>query len=130
MPEGVSRELFEDIVQTADGLLGEHPGHSRVLARDALHLQEIHEIHRAVRQCLHEDRRRAGDERGRTEQTTRPNVADGDLTAVAREHVDTEKPLDDYPEALGIGLLVDGRACGYIELTAGGRETLHRLDGQ
>jgi hypothetical protein len=128
--EGVSRELFEDIVQTADGLLGEHPGHGRILSGEALHPRDVHEVHRAVRQCLHEDRRRTRDERGRTEQVAAPNVADRDLAAVAREHVHAEQPSDEYPEALCIRLFVDGHAHGNVELPAGGRETLHRLDGK
>lgn len=128
--EGVTRELLEDIIQTADRFLGEHTGHSRVLADGALHSQDIHEIHRTVSQRLYEDRCGTGDQRRRTEHVTASNVADGDLAAVAGEHVHAEKPSHHDPEALGVRLLVDGCACGDIELTAGGREMLHGLDRQ
>ena len=128
LPNGrkrVSSKFFEDVVQTVDRFLGKDPGHGGVLSGYALHSRHVHEVRDAISQRLYEDRRRTADECGRTQQAADANVADGDLTAVARVHVHAEQPSNDDPEALYLRFGVDRGACRDIRKGAARRETLH-----
>ncbi len=100
--KGVSSEFFEDVVQAVNAFFGKDPGHSGVFSGYALHARHVHEVHRAICQRLHEHGRGTADECGRTQQAARPNVPDGDLTAVARVHVDAKQSSDDDPNALSL----------------------------
>ena len=122
--EGVSRKHFEDIVQTVNALFGQHPCHRRILSCQPFHVCHVHEIQRAVRQRLNEDRCRPGDKRGRTEQAAASHVAHGHLPPIARVHVHTNKPTNDDRDPFYICLGVDDSASQDIDQRATGRETL------
>ena len=100
--EGVSRELFEHVVQAMNRLLCERPRHRRIMVSRSFHASDIEEERGAGRHGLHEYRRGPPDERRNPQQSTGPYVSNGDLAAVAGIHIHAKQPLENDGQSFSV----------------------------
>ena len=108
--EGVSGELFEDVVEAVNRFLRESPRDRWIRARCAPDTIDLEEEGGARPDGLHEDRRRSRNQRRRSEQIPRPHVSHGDLATVAGMHVDAKQALDDDGKRFGLRFGIHGLA--------------------
>ena len=91
--ERVTREFFEDVVQSMHRLFRERPRHRCVVVRGASDTLDIEEECLGGHHSLHKDRSGSSNECRRAEQITDAYIPHGDLTAVGGMHVDAKQTL-------------------------------------